>query len=100
MNRSLGLLGALCLTALFMIGCESLPDSSTVTFPAATERVWIGPDYYANRLMDWRLRNGRLECLEGRSAKPMRTLHLLTRALREEPGTLTMSVRTDRKSVV
>ncbi|MCH8961382.1 MAG: hypothetical protein IH820_08685, partial [Bacteroidetes bacterium] len=80
--------------AFWILGCEAPTDTFTSAFSPATERVWIGPDYYANRLMDWRLRDGRLECLEGRSAKPMRTLHLLTRALREEPGTLAMSVRT------
>jgi len=80
--------------AFWILGCEAPTDPFTSAFPAATERVWIGPDYYANRLMDWRLHDGRLECLEGRAAKPMRTLHLLTLALREEPGALAMSVRT------
>jgi len=85
---------------LLLTGCaegdrgtaEEVPFSSSV--PAETERVWVGPDYYANRLLDWRIHDGRIECIEGRSAKPMRTLHLLTRALGEEPGTLSMSVRT------
>ena len=27
-------------------------------------RIWVGPDYWANRLGDWRLANGRLECTE------------------------------------
>ncbi len=27
------------------------------------ERVWIGPEYWANPLQDWRLRNGRIECI-------------------------------------
>ena len=58
------------------------------------ERVWIGPDFYANRLMDWRVRDEQIEAVEGRSAKPMRTLQLLTYALSEEPGTLEMRVRT------
>ena len=71
-----------------IFGCEAPPQSFTATFADATERVWIGPDYYANRLMDWQLRDGRLECLEGRPAKPMRTVHLLTRALKEEPEAL------------
>jgi hypothetical protein len=86
--------------ALLLNGCagaerstaEHTPFASSV--PAATERVWVGPDYYANRLLDWSIRDGRIECTEGRPSKPMRTLHLLTRALDEEPGTLAMSVRT------
>ncbi|KPL11138.1 hypothetical protein AMJ85_04410, partial [candidate division BRC1 bacterium SM23_51] len=63
-------------------------------WPEGVERVWIGPEYFANRMLDWRVANGRLECVEGRKAKPMRSVHLLTQALNGEPGTLEMSVRT------
>ena len=45
-------------------GEEPMAFSSAV--PVATERVWVGPDYYANRLLDWRIRDGRIECVEGR----------------------------------
>ncbi len=58
------------------------------------ERVWIGPDYYGNRLQDWRLANGRVEAVTGASTRSMRTLQLLTYALSEGPGRLEMSVRT------
>lgn len=58
------------------------------------ERVWIGPDYYGNRLQDWRLANDRVEAVAGQSTRSMRTLQLLTYALSEEPGRLEMSVRT------
>jgi len=66
----------------------------TESLPENIERVWIGSDFYANRLMDWRYKNGRIECIEGRSAKPMRTLHLLTHYLGEQIGDVTMSVQT------
>ena len=26
------------------------------------QRTWIGPEFWANRLQDWQLRSGRLEC--------------------------------------
>ncbi len=26
-------------------------------------QIWLGPEYWANRLQDWRLRNGRIECV-------------------------------------
>ena len=71
---------------------EDNPFSSA--FPRGMERVWAGPEYYANRLLDWRVADGRLECLEGSKAKPMRTVHLLTRRLKETPGALAMRVRT------
>lgn len=63
-------------------------------WPKGVERVWTGPEYYANRLLDWRVRDGRLECIEGRKVKPMRTIHLLTRSLGEKPGVLEITVRT------
>ena len=59
-----------------------------------TERVWVGPEYWANRLQDWRIANGRLECVEARQEKPIRTVHLLTRRLGAEKGNLDMRVRT------
>ena len=58
-----------------------------------SDRVWVGPDFYANRLMDWRLKDGRIECIEGSPNRPMRTLHLLTQTLSEAQGDLQLSVR-------
>ncbi len=63
-------------------------------WPGDVERTWVGPEYWANRLQDWRISKGRLECLEGRAGKPMRTVHLLTRRLTEGSGELDMGVRT------
>ena len=58
------------------------------------KRVWVGPAYWANRLQDWQVRDGRLECLESSANKPMRTVHLLTHRLGTHEGELTMTVRT------
>ena len=58
------------------------------------DRVWVGPEYWANRLQDWRVSNGRLECVEGRASKPMRAVHLLTHTLAERPGAFDLTVRT------
>ena len=63
-------------------------------FSSTVDRAWIGSDYYANRLQDWLIRNGRVEAIEARTIKPMRTLQLLTYALDSAEGTLEMSVRT------
>lgn len=64
-------------------------------WPQRGERIWVGPGLWANRLQDWRVVDGRLECLEARAAKPMRTVHLLTH--RPDParrGDWTMRVET------
>jgi alkaline phosphatase D len=53
------------------------------------DRVWIGPEYWANPMEDWRLKDGRLECLD---TAPNRSVHLLPYQLGEQEGTLEMSV--------
>ncbi len=85
---------AAALLLVAVAACEPGDTSFHFAFPDSTNRVWIGPDFYANRLQDWRLHDGRLEAVEGRNAKPMRTVHLLTRALDEGRGTVSVRVRT------
>jgi hypothetical protein len=63
-------------------------------WPTQIERTWVGPEFWANRLQDWRIAGGRLECVEGALQKPWRTVHLLTRSAGEQQGTLEMSVLT------
>lgn len=57
------------------------------------DRVWLGAEYWANPLQDWRVAGGRIECLK---AAPNRNVHLLTRQLGEQAGDLAMSVRIGR----
>src|SRR5688500_8204211 len=59
----------------------------------APDRVWFGPEYWANPIQDWRLVAGRIECT---NPAVNRNVHLLTRQLRAEPGDLSMSVRIGR----
>ena len=66
----------------FASGWQSTPD-----------RVWIGPEYWANPLQDWRIAGGRLECVR---AAPDRNVHLLVRDLGAAEGDLRMSVRVGR----
>ncbi len=62
-------------------------------FPEYT-RTWIGPDYWANRLQDWRVTMGRLECLEGRANMPLRTVHWLSGEIADNGEAFEVSVRT------
>ncbi|MFC2097263.1 alkaline phosphatase D family protein [Bacteroidota bacterium] len=55
---------------------------------------WVGPDYWANRLQDWEVKDGRLVCIQDAQNKPMRTVHLLTRKVNITPGKLNMLVET------
>ena len=49
--------------------------------PAGVTRYWLGESFWANRLQDWRLNDGRIECLRGEAGFEVRTVSLLTRSL-------------------
>ncbi len=68
--------------AAFASAWEQWPDS-----------LWIGPEYWANRLQDWRLSGGQAECL---LAGRHRALHLLTYRLGPAMAGFTSSVTVDR----
>lgn len=62
----------------------ALPDDVT--------RHWLGSSFWGNRLQDWRLHEGRLECLRGEEGYEVRTVSLLTREIArgEAPGHLSV----------
>src|SRR4051812_14657623 len=57
------------------------------------DRVWLGPEYWANPLQDWRVAGGRIECIK---AAANRNVHILTRQLGEQQGDVEMGVRIGR----
>jgi hypothetical protein len=62
-------------------------------WPKGVERPWAGPEYWANPLQDWRVKDGRLECI---AAGGDRNVYLLTRELSPARGDLRMSVKLGR----
>lgn len=70
-------------------------DSFEMNWPDI-ERTWTGRECWANRLQDWRVNEGRFECVEDRADKPVRTVHLLTYRLSEEPADFDLSVTLGR----
>jgi len=75
----------------------SAAESSGAEFRSAwndtPDRVWIGLEFWANPLQDWRIAGGKLECIK---AAPDRHVHLLTLAIEDRPGTLRMTVQVGR----
>lgn len=61
--------------------------------PAHVERSFLGPDYWSNPMQDWRLRNGRIECVV---AGGDRNVYLLTREASARVGDLAMEVKLGR----
>ncbi len=79
---------------LMNTGAELPRTNFLSSYPEELQRAWVGPEFWANRLQDWRIIGGRLECVQGSFAKPMRTVHLLTRRMSEGKGAFQMSVLT------
>lgn len=76
---------------VYAMTCQySLASEFASSFSNTHDRVWLGADYWANPLEDWRVKDARLECVRGGEN---RNVHLLTHRLDEGQGEFTMSVR-------
>ncbi len=83
-----GLVLSLPFLLVLFSSCKTEPEFKS-DFSSSQDRVWIGPDYWANPLQDWQIKNGSLECLV---RKKNRNIHLLTQKLDSVNGGLKMQV--------
>jgi len=88
MMNKIGFLFSLCAVAVL-----SAADFHG-TFNAQSDRVWIGPEYWANPMEDWRVAGGRLECTR---AGANRNVHVLTRQMAPRVEPMAMIVRSWRR---
>ncbi len=96
-NKLTYIISSYLMVVVFLLifpACEEigLIPSIESNWKETPDRYWVGPDYWANGLRDWRIHNGRLECINGQ--KPLRTVHLLTGVLQSNEGNFKMSVNT------
>ncbi|MDO6612289.1 alkaline phosphatase D family protein [Shewanella sp. 1_MG-2023] len=58
------------------------------------KRHWLGSSFWGNRLQDWRVNDGRIECIRNSRGFEMRTVSLLTRQLndRQQPARIRAKV--------
>jgi len=80
------------LLTLSTSSCRWIETSFESRWDRTPDRVWAGAEYWANRLQDWRIHDGRLECIG--SQRPFRTVHVLTRSLGPVEGHFSMSIET------
>jgi alkaline phosphatase D len=79
-------------------GRESLQAETSGSKPVSDawaqthDRVWLGGEFWANPMEDWRVSDGGVECL---NAGPGRSVHSLTHQIMQN-GSFTMSVTTIR----
>ncbi len=80
-----------------MVGAGLSVVATAGEFQSAWEdesaRVWLGEDYWPERLSDWRLREGRAECVAGPDEPGFRVVRVLTQRLGEGPGGFVMELR-------
>lgn len=60
-------------------------------WPDNINRIWLGPDFWANRLQDWEINDGRINCIV---SDRNRNVNLLTCRLTENDGDFFVSVTT------
>jgi len=61
---------------LILLSCSISENISTsFSFSEKLNRIWIGPDFWANRLQDWSVRDGKIMCL---TTAKNRNIQLLT----------------------
>lgn len=84
------------LMAVLALSCRSVGPGVGFEsqWAGSSDRRWVGPGFWANRLQDWTVEHGRLVCAERTGQKPFRTVHLLSHALGAYPGDLSLSVET------
>lgn len=83
---------------LFALGFMVAGLQATVAQPLAplkdeVTRAWIGPEYWSNPLMNWRLSNGRIENTHGGWVNEV---HSLTHQLKSGEGAFRMQARIGR----
>ncbi|MEW4530454.1 alkaline phosphatase D family protein [Maioricimonas sp. JC845] len=80
------LLSAVCCSA-------AVADEFRSRWDDQYDRIWLGPEYWANPMEDWRLEDGRIECTRPAAG---RSVHLLTHQLGQQQGDLETSVLVGR----
>ncbi len=78
----------------FMSNCTQEEPLLFFDWNQEVNRHWIGPEFWANRLQDWKVQNGRLECIAKGKDIFFRTCHLVNYRLSNADGNIQMAVKT------
>ncbi|MEY4243042.1 MAG: hypothetical protein RLZZ245_627 [Verrucomicrobiota bacterium] len=71
---------------------NSLDGVFADTWNNTPDQTWAGPGYWANRLQDWEVKNGRVQCING--SRDQLTLHRPGTSIRGNGENFSFSVRT------
>jgi len=81
---------SILLILLISLSCSVKKEKFSADFDKTNDRIWIGQDFWAIPLEDWRVNNGRIECVGER--KDMR-VNVLSHTISNGNGIANMSVR-------
>ena len=85
---------ALTLRGAFWGSSKASAAAAPEALPAGITRTWLAPAYWANRLQDWRLHAGRIECLQATVTNGGRTVSVMTREMVPGQTAATITART------
>ncbi|MBT3385869.1 MAG: hypothetical protein HN778_15665 [Prolixibacteraceae bacterium] len=71
---------------LLLVSCGTRKNSFEKSWTNLNDRVWVGSEFWSNRLHDWKIQNGRLECIANNQRLLMRTTHLINHRLTNTDG--------------
>ena len=77
---------SLSVILLTIVSCNQDTTSKTYDWDNVVDRIWVGENFWANRLQDWEIKDGQLVCIQALEKKPMRTVHLLSSRLENQGG--------------
>jgi hypothetical protein len=94
MKKLLRLTLLISLLSVAEVHAAELSKEIRIDWSHAPDRTWLGPHVWGNRLHDWHVKNGRLECIASQPRLAMRTAHLLSARLADHNGPFSMQVQT------
>ncbi len=77
-----------CIFLILIVSCTS-ENQYTASFKNVNDRIWIGKDFWAIPLEDWKVADGKLQCTGN---EPQSRVNLLTYKIAPDPGDFEISV--------
>lgn len=72
--------------SLVLASCGARENHFEKSWDTIDDRVWVGSEFWSNRLQDWHIQNGRLECVSDNPNLMLRTTHLINYRLANKKG--------------
>ena len=74
------------LISLVLGSCGVRENNFKKSWNSIDDRIWVGSEFWSNRLQDWKVQNGRLECVSNNPKLMLRTTHLINYRLANKGG--------------